>query len=159
MEAEFIQATSAAKMAKYLCAILEELSIEQKGPTPIYDDNIAAIMMTNASKPNGRTRHINISYFAIQEWVSKGDIKLAHIRGVINPSDALTKALGWTLHHHHVLRMMGHMGSRHTSTSGRIQLLFLFTIFTSINYVQHRAGGYQKNILHMYKTQYKYIWD
>eukprot|EP00957_Ditylum_brightwellii_P043309 3282063-Ditylum_brightwellii.AAC.1 len=107
-------------MAKYLQVILEELSIEQKGPTVIYEDNTTTIMMTNASKPNGRTRNIDISYFAIQEWVSKGNIKLAHIRGVINPSDALTKTLGWTLHCHHVSRMMGHMGSRYTNTSVRI---------------------------------------
>eukprot|EP00957_Ditylum_brightwellii_P059463 4514280-Ditylum_brightwellii.AAC.1 len=108
------------KLAKYLRVILEELSIEQRGPTTIYEDNAAAIMMANISKPNDRTRHIDISYFAIQKWVSKGDIKLAHIRGVIIPSDALTKALGWMLHCCHVSRMMGHVGSHHTNTSGRI---------------------------------------
>eukprot|EP00957_Ditylum_brightwellii_P200260 15266380-Ditylum_brightwellii.AAC.1 len=86
----------------------------------IYEDNATAIMMANASKPNDRTRHIDISYFAIEEWVSKGNVKFSHIRGVLNPSDVLTKALGWTLHCCHMLRMMGHVDSRHTDTSGRI---------------------------------------
>eukprot|EP00957_Ditylum_brightwellii_P112868 8605795-Ditylum_brightwellii.AAC.1 len=58
--------------------------------------------MVNANKPNGHTCHINISYFALQAWVKKGKGKLAHIRGVANPVDALTKALGWTLHCRHV---------------------------------------------------------
>eukprot|EP00957_Ditylum_brightwellii_P048833 3704825-Ditylum_brightwellii.AAC.2 len=71
--------------------------MKQDGPTMIHEDNSAAIRMANASKPNGRTRHINITYFAIQEWVENGNIKLAHIQGVANTSDALTKALGWTL--------------------------------------------------------------
>eukprot|EP00957_Ditylum_brightwellii_P179223 13653719-Ditylum_brightwellii.AAC.1 len=107
-------------MAKCLCAMLEELSIEQKGPTVIYEDNATAIMMTNTSKPNSRTRHISISYFAIQEWVSKNNIKLSRVRGIINPSDALTKAMDWMLHCCHVPRMMGHMGSRYMNTSRRI---------------------------------------
>eukprot|EP00957_Ditylum_brightwellii_P091015 6929490-Ditylum_brightwellii.AAC.1 len=97
-EATFIQATSTAKMAKYIRAILKELKINQHGPSIIYEDNTAAIMMANASKPNGRARHIDISYFAIQEWVEKCNIKLAHIHGVANPSDTLTKALEWTCH-------------------------------------------------------------
>eukprot|EP00957_Ditylum_brightwellii_P102217 7792521-Ditylum_brightwellii.AAC.1 len=107
-------------MAKYLHAILEELSIEQKGPTTIHEDNTAAIMIASASKPNERMRHIDISYFAIQEWVIIGDIKLSHMRDVINPSNALTKSLGWTLYCCHVSRMMGHVGSRYRDTPGRM---------------------------------------
>eukprot|EP00957_Ditylum_brightwellii_P042815 3241403-Ditylum_brightwellii.AAC.1 len=119
-EADFIQATSAAKMAKCIRAIRKEPKIKQHGPTITYEDNSAAIMMANPSKPNGRTRHINISYFAIQEWAEKGNIKLAHIYGVANPFDTLTKALGRTLHQCHVTRMMGHTGCKHMHTSGKI---------------------------------------
>eukprot|EP00957_Ditylum_brightwellii_P010666 807826-Ditylum_brightwellii.AAC.1 len=79
IEAEFIQAISAEKMEKYIHVILKELKIEQDGPTMMYEDNSAAIMMANTSKSNERTRHIDISYFKIQEWVENGDIKLTHI--------------------------------------------------------------------------------
>eukprot|EP00957_Ditylum_brightwellii_P046851 3555935-Ditylum_brightwellii.AAC.1 len=78
-DADFIQATSADKMSKYLMITLRESWIEQKGPTMMYEDNTAAIVMVNASKPNCRTKHIDINYFIIQEWVEKGNIKLAHI--------------------------------------------------------------------------------
>eukprot|EP00957_Ditylum_brightwellii_P014027 1057962-Ditylum_brightwellii.AAC.1 len=64
----------------------------------IYEDNAAAIMMANNNRPNGQTQHIDISYFVLQEWVTHSDVKLAHIRGITNPTNALTKALGWTLH-------------------------------------------------------------
>ena len=33
---------------------------------------------------------------------------MRHIAGIINPSDDLTKALGWVLHSRHALRGMGH---------------------------------------------------
>eukprot|EP00957_Ditylum_brightwellii_P135945 10368286-Ditylum_brightwellii.AAC.1 len=76
----------------------------------IYKDNAAAIMMLNSNKLNGYTCHIDISYFVLQEWVQEGKVKLAHIRGVANPDNALTKALGLTLHCHHVTQMMAHVG-------------------------------------------------
>eukprot|EP00957_Ditylum_brightwellii_P053077 4024927-Ditylum_brightwellii.AAC.1 len=76
--------------------------------------------MANTNKPNGHTCHIDISYFVLQEWVQEKKLKLAHIRGVVNPADALTNVLGWTLHCCHVMRMMGHMGNVHTRMSGKI---------------------------------------
>jgi hypothetical protein len=110
-ESEFIAAVLAAKTAKYLRSVLHELGFSQTGPTVLYEDNQASILMANAGKPTERSRHIDIQYFALQEWVAAGDVILKHIPGVINPSDALTKALGWVLHNRHVRRMMGHYGS------------------------------------------------
>eukprot|EP00957_Ditylum_brightwellii_P171552 13060690-Ditylum_brightwellii.AAC.1 len=44
-KAEFVQALLAMKMAKYLQTVLNKLGIQQYGPTMIYEDNAAAIMM------------------------------------------------------------------------------------------------------------------
>jgi hypothetical protein len=75
-EAEFIAAVQAAKIAKYLRSILLELGYAQSGPTVLYEDNQAAILMINASRPTPRSRHIDIQHFAIQEWKANGDIIL-----------------------------------------------------------------------------------
>jgi Reverse transcriptase (RNA-dependent DNA polymerase) len=109
-EAEFIAAVTAAKAVKYLRSVLSELgdNFKLKTPTIIYEDNTAAIEMINAGKPTNRTRHVDIQLFAIQEWKNRGDIVLAHIPGIINIADSLTKALGWILHNRHVRRAMGH---------------------------------------------------
>ena len=109
-EAEFIAAVSGAKTAKYLRTVLAELGFPQLGPTKLYEDNQATILMVNASRPTPRARHIDIQHFAIQEWKENGDIILEHIAGIINPSDSLTKPLGWILHQRHVRRAMGHHG-------------------------------------------------
>eukprot|EP00957_Ditylum_brightwellii_P197244 15027429-Ditylum_brightwellii.AAC.1 len=93
-------------MANYLQTVLNELDIQQCGPTMIYEDNTAAIMMDNNSKPNGWAQHIDISYFALQEWVTYSDVKLAHIHGMANQADGLTKAPGWMMHHHHTMCIM-----------------------------------------------------
>lgn len=61
----------------------------------------------------------------IQEWKHHyGDIVMVHITVVINPADALTKALGWVLHHRHVRRVMGHYGPA-TLVPSNVQALVL----------------------------------
>jgi hypothetical protein len=107
-EAEFYSAVSAAKHARYLRSILAELGFPQSAPTPMYCDNQSAINMINARIPTERSRHIMIQYYAIQDWKEQGDIVLRHIPGIINPSDDLTKPLGWVLHTRHCRRLMGH---------------------------------------------------
>ena len=108
-EAEFIAAVDAAKNAKYLRQILFQLGYEQVGPTPIYCDNESAIRIVNDNRmPTERIRHLDIRWFAIQEWKENNEIVLKHIPGVFQPPDALTKPLGWVLHSRHCQRMMGH---------------------------------------------------
>ena len=110
-EAEFLAAVHAAKIAKYLRSILSELGYPQIGPTTLFEDNAAAILMVNASRPTPRARHIDIQHFALQEWKAANEIVLSHIPGVVNSADSLTKSLGSTLHHRHVRRLMGHYGA------------------------------------------------
>ena len=107
-EAEFYAAVFAAKAALYLRSILKELGFPQTAPTPIYEDNEAAIKMINSQVPTERARHIQIQHFAIQDWKEANDIVMKFIPGVINPSDDLTKPLGWVLHERHARRLMGH---------------------------------------------------
>jgi hypothetical protein len=110
-EAEFLTTKTAAKMAKFLRWILIELRLPQSEATRLYEGNDVAIMMENAKWPTERSRHIDIQQFALQQWVQNNDVILENIRGTLNPSDALAKALGWILHHHHCSRVMGMMGS------------------------------------------------
>ena len=107
-EAEFLAAVFAAKHAKYLRALMRELGYPQELPTPIYEDNMSAIKMTNACVPTERSRHIDIQHFAIQDWKARGDIVMCHIPGIVNPADNFTKPLGWVLHARHARRIMGH---------------------------------------------------
>ena len=103
-----LAAVTAAKQARYLRAILKELGFPQDTPTPMFEDNMSAINMINARIPTERSRHIDIQHFAIQDWKDNGDIILRHIPGILNPSDDLTKPLGWVLHSRHARRLMGH---------------------------------------------------
>ena len=101
-EAEFIAAHTAAKIAKYLQIILKQLGYEQTKPTPIYIDNMSALqIINNNTSLTERTRHLDIRYYAIQDWREAGDIIMEHIPGILNPSDDMTKPLGYVLHARH----------------------------------------------------------
>jgi hypothetical protein len=109
---EFVQYVHTSKRIKYCRSILLELGVPQTGLSPIYGDNMAAIMMANNTRPTDHTRHLDIHWFAIQEWIHMdGDIILLHIPGILNPSDSQTKALSYRLHHRHMSHAMGSLGS------------------------------------------------
>ena len=76
--------------------------------------------MANAGKPTERSRHIEIQYFALKEWVERKLVKFHHIPGIANPADSFTKALGWVLHFRHITRLMGNYGSSYTDKDGKI---------------------------------------
>ena len=98
---ELIAACLAGKVARYFRYILHDLGFTQNNPTPIYEDNEGTILIAKNWKPSGWTRHINIQYFAIQEWVNKGLVVLWWISSKLNIADGLTKTLSWILHNRH----------------------------------------------------------
>ena len=72
MEAEFIAAVTAAKTAKYIRLVLCKLGFKQTNPTPIYKDNKPTIHIIASQNPTDQTnRHIDICFFAMQDWIHK----------------------------------------------------------------------------------------
>jgi hypothetical protein len=48
-----------------------DLGIPQQAASIIYDDNNGCTAMANAQKPTTRTRHMDIKYFSLSEWVER----------------------------------------------------------------------------------------
>ena len=91
---------------------MKEIEFVQSEPTKINEDNMAAIFMANNSRPTDRTRHMDIQYFAMQEWIKEKQVILHHIPGTLNPADSLTKALAWILCARYTNRLMGYFKRR-----------------------------------------------
>ena len=68
-EAEYYEANDAGRQCLYCRSIMWDLGIPQEAATILYEDNDGATAMANAGKPTSRTRHIDIKFYAIQEWV------------------------------------------------------------------------------------------
>ena len=56
-----------------------------------------------------RTRHIDIHYYALCEWIERDLIRLERIDTSINMADHLTKPLTRTLFHRHADFLLGHV--------------------------------------------------
>ena len=65
------------------------------------------IIINNNTSPTEQTQHLDIRYYAIQDWREAGDIIMEHIPGILNPSDNMTKPLGYVLHARYYRQIMG----------------------------------------------------
>lgn len=100
-EAEYMEASAAGRMSLYVRSILWDLEIPQEAATILYEDNDGATAMANAGKPTSRSRHIDIKYYALQEWVERDLIILQRIDTALNMADHYTKPLPRILFYRH----------------------------------------------------------
>jgi len=108
-EAEFMAAYDTGKMILFVRSVLWDLDVPQEAATILYEDNDGCTAMGNAQKPTPRTRHIDIKYFSLSEWVERDLILLDRIDTSINMSDNLTKPLQTSLFHRHADFILGHI--------------------------------------------------
>jgi hypothetical protein len=108
-EAEFMAAYDTGKMILFVRSILWDLDIPQEAATVLYEDNEACTAMGNAQKPTPRTRHIDIKYFSICEWIERDLMILERIDTTINMSDHFTKGLSRALFHRQSDYLLGHI--------------------------------------------------
>jgi hypothetical protein len=108
-EAEFMQASDSGRMSLYVRSILWDMGVPQDAATILYEDNDGATAMANAGKPTPRSRHIDIKFYALQEWVERDLLVLQRIDTSINMSDHFTKPLGRILFYRHRDFYMGHV--------------------------------------------------
>jgi len=88
--ASFVQLVLTGKKVKYAHSMMKDYGHPQCIPSPIFGDNLSSIMMANNVQPTDCTGHMDIRWFALQEWIHVDkDIIVIHIAGIINPSDAL----------------------------------------------------------------------
>jgi hypothetical protein len=100
-EAEFMQASDTGRISLYVRSILWDLGVPQDAATILYEDNDGATAMANAGKPTPRSRHIDIKFYALQEWVERDLLVLERIDTSINMSDHFTKPLTRILFYRH----------------------------------------------------------
>jgi hypothetical protein len=65
--------------------------------------------MANMQKPTSRTRHMDIWYHVLSEWVERDLIVLECVDTTINEADHFTKLLSQFLFHGHINYIMGHV--------------------------------------------------
>jgi hypothetical protein len=95
-------------------SILWDLNVPQEAATIAYKNNNGCMAMGNAQKPTTHTRHIDIKYFALREWVKRDLIHLERIDTLINIADHLTKPLSRNLFYQHADFLLGHIPPKYS---------------------------------------------
>ena len=113
-------AVQCGRMILFVRSVMWDLGIPQVAASLIYEDNDAATKMANARKPTPRTRHMDIKYHALCEWVEQDLMTLERIDTSQNLADHFTKSLTATLFQRHTDYIMGRVPPQYSSCFQRI---------------------------------------
>jgi hypothetical protein len=93
IEAEYMAASQASCEAIWLCKLLVGLFGQELRPTTIYCDNQSCIKLFENLVFHNRSKHIEIRYHFIRDWVQRGAVRLAYVSTDDEVADILTKSL------------------------------------------------------------------
>ena len=92
-EAELIALNAAVSEAVWFKHLLTELTGEEHGPVTLYEDNESAKAIAQDDRQSERTKHMDVKYFAIREFIESGDVVVESIASADNLADMFTKVL------------------------------------------------------------------
>ena len=81
------------KDLRWLAQHLSELGIDFPQPINLYCDSDAARALAANPTNHDRSKHIDIEYHFLREYIEEGFIKLCPIDSKDNPADLFTKAV------------------------------------------------------------------
>ena len=91
--AEYIALASAVKELIHIKQLLQELGFSIALPMNMEEDNTTCIhIATNPTSPR-KTRHIDIRYHFLRDYISNGSIRVRYIPSALQLADILTKPL------------------------------------------------------------------
>ena len=92
-EAEYMALSDAAKEARSLLKLNITLETNSLQNIKIFEDNRGALRWTSTLSEPNRTKHIDVAYHHIREWVRIGSISILPVETSLQLADAMTKAL------------------------------------------------------------------
>jgi len=82
----------ATKEALWLRKLLSALGVDG-GAVPMGEDNQACLALVNNPEATGRTKHVDVAYQMVRDYVARGDVTFNFLPSAEMPADGLTKAL------------------------------------------------------------------
>jgi hypothetical protein len=106
-EAELVALSEAAKEVKFVFQVLQSMGIKVKLPIVVRVDNVGAIFIGTNVTVSQRSKHIDVRYHFVREYVHEGFIRIIFVRTKDNDADIFTKNLSGELHNIHASKMVG----------------------------------------------------
>ena len=100
-EAEYYALSEAAKDIKFVSQILDSIGIKINYPIYVNVDNVGAIFMAENASATSRTKHVDVRYHFVREFIFEGFIKIVFVKTANNTSDIFTKNVSRDLFEKH----------------------------------------------------------
>ena len=98
MEAEFMAIVNCLREVNWLQGIFRNFKGFENSDFNlpiIFSDSLAAIHFSRNDLETSRTKHIDIKYHFVKDWLSKGYFVLHSVKGTLNLADVFTKPQSW----------------------------------------------------------------
>ncbi len=79
-EAKFVALSEAVKEVKFVVQVLQSIGIEVELPVVVRVDNVGAIFIAENVTTSQRTKHIDVRYHYVREFVEDGFVKIIFVR-------------------------------------------------------------------------------
>jgi len=90
-EAEYVACSEVVKEILFILYLLRHMKIEVELPVHVNVDNIGAIFLAENQNSSDRTKHVDIRYHFIRQYIKEGTIMIEFVRSSENDSDIFTK--------------------------------------------------------------------
>ena len=107
--AEYVALAASIREILWLRQFLKDLGIESREPTPIFEDNVGCILMTENNGTTRLSKHIDVQYHFNHEAVENGIVELVNVPTEDQLADGFTKALPKAKFEVHVQAMGLHL--------------------------------------------------
>lgn len=101
-EAEYYSLSEAAKEIKFIAQTLLTMGLKVTLPIIVRVDNIGAIFMAENASAMSRTKHVDLRYHFLREYVEEGFLRIIFVRTANNVSDGFTKNVTADTHINHM---------------------------------------------------------
>ena len=105
-EAEYIALSEAVKEVMFLVQLLGSMEIVVKCPVTVIVGNVGAIFMASNITTTCHTKHVDIRYKYVNEYVEDGVVQIVFVKSADNDSDILSKNLSAEPHEKHSKKMI-----------------------------------------------------
>ena len=100
-EAEYVALSEVVKEIKFILQVLGSMDVKAQLPINVHVDNVGAIFMANNQTSSDRTKHVDVRYHFVREFIEDGIVKIRFVRSKDNDADLFTKNVSGELYNKH----------------------------------------------------------
>ena len=105
-EAEYVAISEVVREIIFIKQILEFVGVSIEYPILVNVDNLGAIYLATNNQSSQRTKHVDIRYHFVREFIEDGIVKVQFVRSEDNNSDICTKNVNGELLDKHCDKFM-----------------------------------------------------